>query len=64
MVCGDQEDAGEHVLDNTGEDDATMESDTSGEEDMVVGTGDGRPVLDDTMESDTSGEEDMMTYCF
>ena len=38
MVCGDQEDAGEHVLDNTatGEDDATMESDTGGEEDMMT----------------------------
>ena len=36
MVCGDQGDAGEHVLDNTGEDDATMESDTVGEEDMMT----------------------------
>ena len=36
MVCGDQGDAGEHVLDNTGEDDDTVESDTGGEEDMMT----------------------------
>ena len=28
--CGDQEDAGEHVLDITGQDDDTMESATVG----------------------------------